>query len=203
MKNSVTVYSPSSWRKVRGIFVADKTFLELQNKTVLQQQQQLNSWMETFLKMNDWKKKKIALSLEVLSPKLIKEDVVYTFLKAEIFTVVAKLPSELGLTCMKQNVCFFCLVVFNVPICFSCLGECCDTVLLWSSRNVLWAAELFPSFPSAWGCTDVDYIFILVHVEVILCSPLFLSLSLSFPAALTYIFLTEIIKLEHVIKLWT
>lgn len=34
----------------------------------------------------------------------------------------------------------------KTPVYFSCFGECCSSVLLWSSRN----------FPSAWGWVDCD-----------------------------------------------
>ena len=39
--------------------------------------------------------------------------------------------------------CFFgCFSVLNqVSSYFSCLAECCNSVLLWSSRNVLWTAK--------------------------------------------------------------
>ena len=40
---------------------------------------------------------------------------------------------------------FYVLVLgyfFIVPIFYSCLGECCNTVLLWGSRNVLWTVNL-------------------------------------------------------------
>lgn len=37
------------------------------------------------------------------------------------------------------------------PRCFSRLSECCDTVSLWSSTNVLRSMNLSPDFPSAWG----------------------------------------------------
>ena len=35
---------------------------------------------------------------------------------------------------------------FSPPIYFSCLGECCDTGLLWSSRNLLWTKEVHLTF---------------------------------------------------------
>ena len=37
---------------------------------------------------------------------------------------------------------FFFYILKRVPNFFSLLGECCDTVLLWSSRNVLWTTKL-------------------------------------------------------------
>lgn len=57
---------------------------------------------------------------------------------------------------------FFCFhVVFftkPVPICLSCLEECCSSVLLWSSRYHLWKIKTPPNFPSAWWVHN-DYIF--------------------------------------------
>ena len=35
---------------------------------------------------------------------------------------------------------------FLVPIYFRCLRECCSSVLLWISRNVLWTTQLHPTF---------------------------------------------------------
>ena len=42
----------------------------------------------------------------------------------------------------------------------SCLVERCNAVLLWSSRNVLWAYETSPDDPSAWEWVDNDCVFI-------------------------------------------
>ena len=36
--------------------------------------------------------------------------------------------------------CFWCRGLFSS--CFSCLAECCNSVLLWGSRNVLWFTTL-------------------------------------------------------------
>ena len=102
--------------------------------------------------------------------KLIWKGVIYMFLK--VFTVAAKLKVSnsansvynlgsggfqrlaLHLTSCTEPFHIFLysfLVVFwhflkQVPIYFSCLGECCNAVLPWSSRNVLWTAKLHPTF---------------------------------------------------------
>ena len=34
----------------------------------------------------------------------------------------------------------------QLPVCFSCSGECCNTLLLWSFRNVQWTRKLHPNF---------------------------------------------------------
>ena len=48
----------------------------------------------------------------------------------------------------------FACVLKQVPIFSSGLGECCDAVLLRSSRNVLWTKKLSPDFPSTQGYVD-------------------------------------------------
>ena len=42
-------------------------------------------------------------------------------------------------------------VLKQIPIYFSSLGECCNTVLLWSSRNALWMTEHQPIFDRHGG----------------------------------------------------
>ena len=37
-------------------------------------------------------------------------------------------------------------VLKQVPFCFSCSGEYCNAVLLWSSRNAVWTRKRHPSF---------------------------------------------------------
>ena len=56
-----------------------------------------------------------------------------------------------------EHSCYFLffVVVFyilnQVSSCFSCLAECCNTVLQWSSRNVLWTMNLHLTFPQQEG----------------------------------------------------
>ena len=45
-----------------------------------------------------------------------------------------------------------------VNIHFSCLGESCNCVLLWSSRSVLWTKELHWTFYQYGGWVDNDWI---------------------------------------------
>ena len=50
-------------------------------------------------------------------------------------------------------------VHFNLPIYFSRWGECCNTVLLWSSRNVSWTSNLpLTLHPAPWGRAGKDWI---------------------------------------------
>ena len=57
--------------------------------------------------------------------------------------------------------CFLLAIFLNVSdqvsICFSCLGEHCNAVLLWSSRNVVWHYESSHDFPSARGGEENDW----------------------------------------------
>lgn len=46
---------------------------------------------------------------------------------------------------------FYLFYLLKQVSCFSCLGECCSVVLLWSPRKVLWNVKLFPSFLLGWG----------------------------------------------------
>ena len=58
---------------------------------------------------------------------------------------------KLGLqqtSCKEPFYVFFGLYKVSIYFCF--LGECCDTVLLWSSRNVLLDAKIHLIFPSTW-----------------------------------------------------
>ena len=45
-----------------------------------------------------------------------------------------------------------CSVLNQVPSCFSCLAERCNSVLLWSSRNVLWTTTLRLTLCHQWMC---------------------------------------------------
>ena len=49
----------------------------------------------------------------------------------------------------------FCYILKQVPICFSCWGERCNVVSVWSSKNVSWTTKHPPTFHWHWG---VDYI---------------------------------------------
>lgn len=49
----------------------------------------------------------------------------------------------------------------QVTIYVRCLGKCCNAVLLWSSRNVLWTTKPWIDFPSARGWRDNDWLVIL------------------------------------------
>ena len=51
---------------------------------------------------------------------------------------------------------------------FSCLGERCTAVLLWSSRNVLWPTTLQPIYHQHWGEGDSDSIFTFILSELFL-----------------------------------
>ena len=50
-----------------------------------------------------------------------------------------------------------CCILRQVLSYFSCSGECCNTILLWSFGNVLRSA---PDFHQAWGWADRNWIFI-------------------------------------------
>lgn len=46
---------------------------------------------------------------------------------------------------------YFSVVVMFLNRCyFSCVGECCDVVFLWSYRNVVWASSLWWWVHSTW-----------------------------------------------------
>ena len=57
------------------------------------------------------------------------------------------------------SLCFFFYILRRVPIYLSLLAECCNAVLIWSSRNVLWTKTLSDFLP-ARGWADDNWILI-------------------------------------------
>ena len=66
------------------------------------------------------------------------------------------------MSCMEPFDGLFCPRFEQVPFFFSCSGECCNTVLLWTSRSILWIMKLqhLPSLGWGWTDTVIDLYFI-------------------------------------------
>lgn len=150
-----------------GSFIVHKTFLEPHSKTALQHSTIQLKWMGTCLKMSKkkWNPKSLRTAGPAWSrawdPRLTSIKDVDTqpspsthLRQHDAFSSQPSSDSEGRLmkgctkhlfrslwdllrlrrsSCMDMKNCFF----NHVPICFSCFGQCCDTVLLLSSRNVL------------------------------------------------------------------
>ena len=81
-------------------------------------------------------------SLELLCKTALCVTLVFLLYCTFLWQYPAK-QNLLGL--IKFYFIFFSVIFFilkQVAIYFSCLGECCNTDLLWSSRNVLWTTKL-------------------------------------------------------------
>ena len=91
----------------------------------------------------------------------------------ENFTFKKVCKLQLFKSICEAILCFLLIVLYvlnQFSIYFSCLAECCDAVLLWSSRNVLWTTKHQLTFHQHEGeevMAEVKFLgelFLYVHV---------------------------------------
>lgn len=69
---------------------------------------------------------------------------------------------------------FFFFFLFKTSphlLLFSCLGECFNTALLWSSRNVFWMMKLHPIFHQHEMWVDTDWICVFGWIIPLISGP--------------------------------
>ena len=139
-ENSVIIYFPSSWWKVRWRFVAHKTF-----QSILLHWNRWRLVLKHLWKMED--------KIQNGSYRLV--GIIQVSKSPKMMETWRNLSNSESFNLDGCKYFFFKYVWDprasrdfspSVPIYLSCPGECCNTVLLWSSRNILWTTKLHLTF---------------------------------------------------------